>query len=116
MTDRPRILVFAYHDVGHECLGVLAKRREDVVAVITHEDNPREEIWFKSVAAVARQLNIPVHTPESVNTPEWIARIRDMRPDVIFSFYYRNMFSEKILALPRLGAFNMHGSLLPKYR
>jgi methionyl-tRNA formyltransferase len=116
MTDRPRILVFAYHDVGHECLGVLAKRRENVIAVITHEDNPREEIWFKSVAAVARQLSIPVHTPESVNTPEWITRIRDMQPDVIFSFYYRNMISEEILALPRLGAFNMHGSLLPKYR
>lgn len=116
MTDQPRILVFAYHNVGHECLGVLVKRREQVIAVITHEDDPREEIWFKSVAGVARQLNIPVHTPESVNTPEWTARIREMRPDIIFSFYYRNMISEEILRIPRLGAFNMHGSLLPKYR
>ena len=116
MTDQPRILVFAYHNVGHECLGVLVKRRENVIAVITHEDDPRENIWFKSVAGVARRLNIPVHTPESVNTPEWTARIREMRPDIIFSFYYRNMISEEILRIPRLGAFNMHGSLLPKYR
>ncbi|MHB8844195.1 MAG: formyltransferase [Nitrospirota bacterium] len=116
MADRPAILVFAYHNVGHECLGVLVKRRENIVAVITHEDNPREEIWFKSVADVARKLGIPVYTPVSVNTPEWIARIREMKPDIIFSFYYRNMISEEILRIPRLGAFNIHGSLLPKYR
>jgi methionyl-tRNA formyltransferase len=39
-----------------------------------------------------------------------------MAPDLIFSFYYRSMISEEILSVPRLGAFNMHGSLLPKYR
>ena len=116
MTDRPSILVFAYHNVGFECLGVLARRRENIIAVITHEDDPRETIWFRSVADVARQLGIPVYTPVSVNTPEWVERIRAMAPDIIFSFYYRNMISEKILQIPRLGAFNMHGSLLPKYR
>ncbi len=116
MSDRPSILVFAYHNVGFECLGVLVRRRENVIAVITHEDNPKEEIWFKSVASVASQLGIPVYTPESVNTPEWTERIRAMKPDVIFSFYYRNMIKEEILKMPRLGAFNIHGSLLPKYR
>ena len=116
MPDKPAILVFAYHNVGHECLGVLVRRRENIIAVITHEDDPREEIWFKSVAGTARQLGIPVYTPDSVNTPEWKARIREMAPDIIFSFYYRNMISAEVLAIPRLGAFNMHGSLLPKYR
>ena len=116
MSDKPAILVFAYHNVGHECLGVLVRSRENIVAVITHEDDPREKIWFKSVAGTARQLGIPVYTPVSVNTPEWKDRIRTMSPDIIFSFYYRNMISEEILSIPRLGAFNMHGSLLPKYR
>ncbi len=116
MSDRPPILIFAYHNVGFECFGVLARRRENIVAVITHEDNPKEEIWFKSVAGVARRLGIPVYTPESVNTPEWTGRIRQMAPDIIFSFYYRNMIKEDILKIPRLGAFNIHGSLLPKYR
>jgi methionyl-tRNA formyltransferase len=51
-----------------------------------------------------------------VNTPEWIEQIRSWEPDLIFSFYYRNMIAQKILDIPRLGAFNMHGSLLPKYR
>jgi len=116
MTDRPRILVFAYHNVGYDCLDVLLRRGEDIIAVLSHEDSPNEEIWFRSVEGLARQNGIPVYTPFSVNTPEWIHRIRQWKPDLIFSFYYRSMISEDILKLPRLGAFNMHGSLLPKYR
>jgi methionyl-tRNA formyltransferase len=115
MTE-PGIVVFAYHDVGYECLEVLLRRRRRVLAVFTHGDHPGENIWFKSVAELARRHRIPVHTPESVNTPEWIARLRELQPDILFSFYYRNMICQEILDIPRLGAFNMHGSLLPKYR
>jgi methionyl-tRNA formyltransferase len=114
--SKPGILVFAYHDVGFECLDVLIRRGENIVAVITHEDNPHEQIWFRSVADLAKGSSIPVYTPESVNTPAWVGRIRDWNPDLIFSFYYRNMIREEILNIPRLGAFNMHGSLLPRYR
>jgi methionyl-tRNA formyltransferase len=102
--------------VGHACLQELIDRKENVLALITHADDPGEQIWFQSVAELARRHNIPVHTPASVNTPEWIERIRALKPDLILSFYYRNLISPEILALPRLGAFNMHGSLLPKYR
>ena len=116
MTDRPRILVFAYHNVGYECLDVLLERGEDVIAVLTHEDSTTEEIWFRSVGDLARRNGIPVYTPFTVNSPEWIHRIREWKADLIFSFYYRNMISAEILRIPRLGAFNMHGSLLPKYR
>ena len=113
---KPAILVFAYHDVGYECLDALIQNDEYILAVITHKDNPEEEIWFRSVAKLARKYDIPVHTPESMNTPDWIERIRSWAPDLILSFYYRNMIHEEILKIPRLGAFNMHGSLLPKYR
>jgi methionyl-tRNA formyltransferase len=65
---------------------------------------------------LARTYDIPVHTPDTVYTDDWVERIRSWAPDLIFSFYYRNMIREEILAVPRLGAFNMHGSLLPKYR
>jgi methionyl-tRNA formyltransferase len=116
MTDRPRILVFAYHNVGHDCLDVLLDRGEDIIAVVTHEDDPHEEIWFRSVADLARRNGVPIYTPLSVNTTEWIRRIREWKPDLIFSFYYRSMINSEILGIPRLGAFNMHGSLLPKYR
>jgi len=116
MSDRPSILVFAYHNVGCECLDMLVRRGENIVGVFTHKDDPKEEIWFRSVTDLARAHEIAVYTPDSVNTPEWTETIRGMRPDIILSFYYRNMISEKILSIPRLGAYNMHGSLLPKYR
>ena len=115
MTE-PGIVVFGYHDVGVECLDALVSRGSRVIAVFTHRDNPEEKIWFRSVAQLARRHGIPVHTPDSVNTPEWIARLREMRPDIVFSFYYRNLICQDILDIPRLGAFNLHGSLLPKYR
>jgi methionyl-tRNA formyltransferase len=114
--SKPRILFFGYSEVGHACLELLCARGDNVVALITHEDNPHEKIWFKTPAIVARAAGIPIHTPEKVNTPDWIDRIAALQPDLILSVYYRNMISPKILALPRLGAFNLHGSLLPKYR
>jgi methionyl-tRNA formyltransferase len=116
MRERPSILVFAYHNVGYECLDALIERGENIICVFSHEDDENETIWFRSVAALARQHGITVYTPESTNALVWKTRIREMAPDIIFSFYYRNMISEEILAIPRLGAFNMHGSLLPKYR
>jgi len=112
----PRILFFGYSEVGYECLSLLLERGDNVVALITHEDNPDEKIWFKTPAVAAREHNIPVHTPLKVGTPEWIERIAAMRPDLILSVYYRNMIGTKVLNLAPLGAFNMHGSLLPRYR
>lgn len=113
---KPSILVFAYHEVGYECLDSLIQNDEYVLAVISHKDDPGEEIWFRSVADLAKKYEIPVHTPETVNTPQWTERIRSWKPDLIFSFYYRALLNEELLAVPPLGAFNMHGSLLPKYR
>jgi methionyl-tRNA formyltransferase len=112
----PRLLFFGYSEVGYECLSLLLERGDNVVALITHEDNPHEKIWFKTPAVAAREKGVPVFTPESVNTPEWRERIAALRPDLILSVYYRHMIGTKILGLPPLGAFNLHGSLLPKYR
>jgi methionyl-tRNA formyltransferase len=114
--SKPSILVFAYHDVGYECLDALIQNDEYIVGVITHRDARNEEIWFRSVAALAKKYGIPVYMPETVNTHAWIEQIKAWEPELIFSFYYRNMIKEEILNIPRLGAFNMHGSLLPKYR
>ena len=113
---KPRILFFGYSEVGFTCLDLLLARGDNVVALITHEDNPNEKIWFKTPAAAAREHGVPVYTPEKVNTPEWLEQIATLRPDLILSVYYRNMISSKLLALAPLGAFNLHGSLLPTYR
>lgn len=111
-----RAVVFAYHNVGLRCLRVLLARGVDVALVVTHEDNPNENIWFGSVAQAAAEHGIPVITPEDPRDPALFRRIEAIGPDFIFSFYYRHMLPPALLALARRGAFNMHGSLLPHYR
>ncbi len=109
-------VVFAYHDVGVRCLSVLLAQGVKVALVLTHEDKPGENIWFGSVAALAREHSLAVITPENPNAPAVVARIKALAPDFLFSFYYRSMLGPDLLDLPRRGAYNMHGSLLPKYR
>jgi len=111
-----KAIVFAYHDIGCVGLQALVDAGYDVQAVFTHTDSPDENNFFSSVARVGAGLNLPVYAPEDVNHPLWVDRIRELQPDVIFSFYYRNMLSEEVLSLAPLGGFNLHGSLLPRYR
>ncbi|EQC01833.1 bifunctional UDP-4-amino-4-deoxy-L-arabinose formyltransferase/UDP-glucuronic acid oxidase ArnA [Photorhabdus temperata] len=111
-----KAIIFAYHDIGCVGINALTKAGFDIQAVFTHTDNPTENHFFSSVARLSADLALPVFAPENVNHPLWIERIREMKPDVIFSFYYRDMLSEDILSLASAGAFNLHGSLLPKYR
>lgn len=111
-----RAVVFAYHNVGVRCLSVLLAHGVDVPLVVTHRDSPTENIWFASVAALAELHDIPAVTPDDPNTPELWSRIAEVAPDFIFSFYYRHMLRAPLLALARRGAYNLHGSLLPKYR
>jgi methionyl-tRNA formyltransferase len=112
----PRAVVFAYHNVGVQCLSVLLAHGVNVPLVVTHTDNPNENIWFDSVAEVAALNGIPVITPADPNVPDIIERVRATECDFLFSFYYRHMLKPPLLALPRHGALNMHGALLPKYR
>ena len=116
MTASPSAIVFAYHTVGVRCLEVLLDGGVDVRLVVSHRDNPSETIWFQSVAALAAERGIPCILPDDPNTSEVLARARAAAPDFLFSFYYRHMLNEPLLAVPRRGAFNMHGSLLPQFR
>lgn len=111
-----RAVVFAYHDVGVRCLDVLVEHGVAVPLVVTHRDAPGERIWFASVAARAAQHGLETVMPESPDSPALARRIRSLAPDFLFSFYYRRMLPPELLAIPARGAFNMHGSLLPKYR
>ncbi len=111
-----KAVVFAYHDVGCRCLKVLLDQRIEVPLVVTHRDDPGENIWFGSVAALARERRIETIVPDDPNAPEVVGKVRASRPDFLFSFYYRLMLGQALLAVPKRGAFNVHGSLLPKYR
>jgi len=111
-----RAVVFAYHNVGVRCLKVLAARGIDVALVVTHHDNPAETIWFESVSALCDEMGIPWIAPADPATPELQAQVAAAQPDFIFSFYYRHMLPVAVLELAPRGAYNLHGSLLPKYR
>jgi methionyl-tRNA formyltransferase len=109
-------VVFAYHDVGVNCLRALLDAGIQVDLVLTHEDDPNENVWFGSVAKLCTEKNIPYITPKANELVDLTPKIQALAPDYIFSFYYRFMIPEQILACAKIAALNMHGSLLPKYR
>jgi methionyl-tRNA formyltransferase len=109
-------VVFAYHDVGVRCLRTLLAGGVDVPLVLTHADAPGEVIWFDSVARHAAWHDIEVIMPQDPNAAAVVERVRAAQPDFLFSFYYRSMLGGALLSLPARGAYNLHGSLLPKYR
>ena len=111
-----RAIVAGYHNMGCEGLEALIRNGYEVVAVFTYADDADETIWFASMAEAAARHNIPVYTPDDINHPLWVEKIRELKPDVLFSFYYRDILSAAILDIPAAGCLNLHGSLLPKYR
>lgn len=111
-----RAVVFAYHDVGVFCLKALLEAGIQVDLVITHQDDPKENVWFGSVSKLCTEKHIPYVTPSSSELPGLVSQLQALSPDYIFSFYYRHMIPAEILACAKIAALNMHGSLLPKYR
>ena len=122
MTNRKKTLakqtavVFAYHNIGVIGLKALLSAGVEIPLVVTHQDNPDENVWFDSVAEIAQQVGIPIITPDNPNQAAVIQKLQLLNPQWLFSFYYRHMLSKEILAIAEQGAFNLHGSLLPKYR
>ncbi len=109
-------VVFAYHDVGVNCLKALLSAGIQIDLVVTHQDDPNENVWFGSVAKLCAEKNIPYITPNANELVDLIPKLQALAPDYIFSFYYRFMIPEQILKCAKIAALNMHGSLLPKYR
>jgi methionyl-tRNA formyltransferase len=109
-------VVFAYSEVGVRCVRELLAQGVDIPILFSHADDANESQWFGSVQQLAKSAGLNIVTPDSPNSPEWIAKGAVTHPDFVFSFYYRYMLDKAWLAMPRLGALNIHGSLLPKYR
>ena len=109
-------VVFAYHDVGVNCLKALIAAGIQIDLVITHQDDPNENVWFGSVAKLCEDKKIPYITPNANQLIDLVPQIQKLAPDYLFSFYYRHMIPAELLACAKIAALNMHGSLLPKYR
>jgi len=107
-------VVFAYHDVGVRCLSALLAHGVKVPLVVTYRDDPKETVWFGSVEGLAREHGLATAVPE--DPADIASRVVSIAPDFVFSFYYRHMLPPAVLGAAKRGAYNMHGSLLPKYR
>jgi methionyl-tRNA formyltransferase len=112
---RARCVVFAYHEVGYACLSELLALGAPISALFTHADNPAEEIWWRPCGELAHRHGIAVFVTHNFDRV-WRARIAAMQPSILYSFFYRNLLPQELLNLAPLGSFNLHPSLLPKYR
>jgi methionyl-tRNA formyltransferase len=113
--SKPTAVVCAYSSVGTAALEGLLEAGVEVCALYTYAQGADEQ-WFTPPAAVAQAQGIPVHMLPAFNDDAVCQAIRAHHPDFLFSFYFREMIQARFLEIPRLGAYNLHGSLLPKYR
>jgi methionyl-tRNA formyltransferase len=113
-----RILFMGTPDFAIPSLRILLEHQHTVISVATVPDKPRgrgQEIAFSPVKEFAREHNLPILQPESLKDREFISIVRTLEPDLIAVVAFRILPNE-IYSLPRLGTFNLHASLLPKYR
>lgn len=89
-----------------------------VVAVVTTPDKPAgrgRQLHESDVKIAARELGLPILQPEKLRDEEFVAAMEALKPDLGIVIAFR-MLPEVIWAMPRLGTFNLHASLLPEYR
>ncbi|MCL5043677.1 MAG: formyltransferase [Deltaproteobacteria bacterium] len=110
-----RCVVFAYQEMGYACTQALLEAGAPIAALFTHEDAPGENIWWRPVRELARRHAIPVHLCPEIDRAG-TAQVARLRPALLYSFYWRSLLPAALLELAALGAYNLHGSLLPAYR
>lgn len=115
-----RIVFMGTAELACASLEALAKSPEfNVVAVVTQPDKPKGrelKLQPSAVKALALQLNIPVLQPIKARAEEFVAKLRELNPDLIVVVAYGQILPQTILDVPRLGCLNVHTSLLPKHR
>lgn len=113
-----RIVFMGTPEFAVPSLRVLVERGYNVVAVVTAPDKPAgrgQQLHKSDVKIAAEELGLPVLQPEKLKAPEFVDAMRELRPDLGIVIAFR-MLPEVIWAMPRLGTFNLHASLLPQYR
>lgn len=114
-----RIVFMGTPDFAAASLQKLIDEGFDVVGVFTQPDKPKGrgmELSFSPVKELALSAGLPVYQPEKMRDGTALAILRELRPDILVVVAYGRILPDDMLALPRYGAVNVHGSLLPKYR
>jgi methionyl-tRNA formyltransferase len=119
MPDPTRIVMLGTGDFALPSFRRLLNERRNVVALVTQPDRPqgrKQELIPSLIKQEAVAHGVPVFQPESVNTLEAIAIVRSYEPDILVTAAYGQILAPELLAVPRLGGINLHGSILPAYR
>jgi methionyl-tRNA formyltransferase len=118
MASGLRIVFFGTPEFAAFILRDLALQGEHIVAAVTTPDKPQgrgKKMQSSAVNLAARELDIPVLTPEKHRDPEFLRALRDFNADVFVVVAYK-ILPKEVFSIPQLGTFNIHASLLPKYR
>ena len=114
-----RIVFMGTPDFAEASLDKLLTEGFDVVGVFTQPDKPRGrgmEVCPSPVKARALAAGLPVYQPEKMRDGTALRELEALKPDILVVVAYGRILPDDILAVPPLGAVNVHGSLLPKYR
>lgn len=120
MSDKMRIVFMGTPDFAVGSLKALCEAgKYDIVGVITQPDRPKgrgNKVLMTPVKEYALSQGYEVYQPLKVKTPEFVAQLKAMEPDLIVVAAFGQFLSQEILDMPKYGCINVHASLLPKYR
>jgi methionyl-tRNA formyltransferase len=114
-----RLAFMGTPDFAVPSLAELIASGHEVVAVYSQPPKPRgrgQKLTPSPVHAFAETMGLPVFTPESMKSPEAIETFRSLDVDAACVVAYGQILKREVLDAPRLGCFNLHGSLLPRWR
>ena len=114
-----RIVFMGTPDFASASLKKLIDERFDVVGVFTQPDKPKGrgmELCASPVKELALENGLPMFQPVKMRDGTALAQIKALEPDILVVVAYGRILPDDILAVPKYGAINVHGSLLPKYR
>ena len=114
-----RIVFMGTPDFASASLKKLIDERFDVVGVFTQPDKPKGrgmELCASPVKELALENGLPVFQPVKMRDGTALTQIKALEPDILVVVAYGRILPDDILAVPKYGAINVHGSLLPKYR
>ena len=114
-----RIVFMGTPDFAAASLRKLLEDHFEIAGVFTQPDKPKGrgmELAFSPVKELALQAGLPVFQPDKMRDGRALRILEELQPDILVVVAYGRILPDELLALPRYGAVNVHGSLLPKYR